>query len=132
MQSPVFVMNPIGLNLVTMHGRLILFLQSILEFLIRHDKLRKPVGSEQCIYSGNKMCLYVEGVGTCSLVLSSDFILYLEKTFYIPSFSKNLISVSRLVLFGYSFQFSDKSFTLYYKSIVVGMVFCLMVLFVLI
>ena len=63
---------------------------------------------------------HVEGVGTCSLVLRSGFILILEKTFYIPSFLRNLISVSRLVPFGYSFQFSNKSLLIYYKSDVVG------------
>ena len=82
--------------------------------------LRKPVGSEQDIYSGNKMCSHVEAVGTYNLVLSSSFILHLEKTFYIPSFSRNLISVSRLVHLDYSFNFSETSFNLFYKSDLVG------------
>ena len=76
--------------------------------------------SEQCIYSGNKMRSHVEAVGTCSLVLSSGFILNLEKTFYIPSFSRNLISVSRLVPLGYSFKFYETSFSLFYKSNLIG------------
>ena len=76
--------------------------------------------NEESIYSGNKMCSRVEGVGTLSLFLRSDYILRLEKTFYIPSFSRNLIFVSRLVPFGYSFQFSDKSLIIYYKSNIVG------------
>ena len=59
------------------------------------------------------MCSHVEVVGTCNLVLSSGFILNLEKTFYVPSFSKNLILVSRVVLLGYSFS-------LFYKSNLVG------------
>ena len=29
------------------------------------QNLRKPVGSEQCIYSGNKMSSRVEAIGTC-------------------------------------------------------------------
>ena len=73
------------------------------------------MGSEQCIYFGNKMRSHVEGVRTCRLVLSSGFVLELEKTFYILSFSRNLISISKLVPLGYSFQFSDKLFNLYYK-----------------
>ena len=76
--------------------------------------------SEQCIYSGNKMRSHVEAVGTCSLVLSSGFILNLEKTFYVPSFSRNLISASRVVSLGYSFSFSETSFSLFYKSNLVG------------
>ena len=72
--------------------------------------------SEQCIYSGNKMCSHVKVVGTCSLFLSSGFILNLEKTFYVPSFSRNLISISRIVPLGYSFSFYETSFSLFYKS----------------
>ena len=71
--------------------------------------------SEQCIYSRNKMRSHVGVVGTYNLVSSSGFTLNLEKTFYVPSFSRNLILVSRLVLFGYSFNFSKTSFSLFYK-----------------
>ena len=81
---------------------------------------RKPVGSEHCIYSGNMMRSRVEAVGTCRIVLSFGFVLGLEKTVYVPSFSKNLISVSRLVPFGYSFNFSDPVVKLFYKSDLVG------------
>ena len=63
---------------------------------------------------------YVEIVGTCILVLSSGFVLNLERIFYIPSFSRNLISASRLVSFGYSFNFSETFFNLFYKSDLVG------------
>ena len=82
--------------------------------------LRRLVGSKGCIYSRNKTCLRVEGVRTCSLVLKSGFNLILEKIFYIPTFSRNLNSVSSLVPFGYSFQFSDKSLFIYYKSNIIG------------
>ena len=84
------------------------------------QNLRKPMGNEQCIYSGNKMSSHVESIGTCNLVLSSGFILELEKTFYIPSFSKNLISISRLVPLGFSFNFTDSSFSISNKSKVIG------------
>ena len=76
--------------------------------------------SEQCIYSGNKMRSHVEAVGTCSLVLSSGFIFNLENAFYVPSFSRNLISISRIVPLGYSFSFYETSFSLFYKSNLVG------------
>jgi hypothetical protein len=49
------------------------------------QNLRKPVGSEQNILSGNKMGSHVEAIGTCYLILSSGFVLKLEKTFYVPS-----------------------------------------------
>ena len=80
------------------------------------------MSSEQCIYSRNKMHSHVEAIGTCSLVLSSGFILNLVKIFYIPSFSKSLIqfqefdSVSRVVPLGYSFSFYETSFNFFYKS----------------
>ena len=58
------------------------------------QNLRKPVGSEQNMLSGNKLGSLVEVIGTCTLTLSSGFILKLERTFYVPSFSQNLISIS--------------------------------------
>jgi len=36
---------------------------------------------------------HVEAVGTYKLVLKSGFQLDLESTFYVPSFSRNLVSV---------------------------------------
>ncbi|KAL4304232.1 hypothetical protein GQ457_10G014510 [Hibiscus cannabinus] len=82
--------------------------------------LRELVGAERHIYSGNKMQSHVEAIGTCELVISSGFVLILEKTFYIPSFSRNLISVSRLVPLGYCFKFSNVGFNLFYKSEIIG------------
>ena len=78
------------------------------------------MASEQCIYSRNKMRSHVEAIGTCNLVLSSGFLLNLEKTFYILSFSRSLISVSRVVPLGYSFNFYETSLNLFYKSNLVG------------
>ena len=76
--------------------------------------------SEQHIYSGGKISSHVESIGTCNLVLSSGFILRLEKTFYVHSFSKNLVSVSRLAPLGFSFNFLDSGFTLINKSRIIG------------
>ena len=78
------------------------------------------MGSERSILPGNKMSSHVEAIGTCYLTLRSGFVLELEKTLYVPSFSRNLISVSRLVPFGYSFNFLETSFSLFYKSDCVG------------
>ena len=69
----------------------------------------------------------MEAIGTCSLVLRSGFILELEKTFYVPSFFRNLISISRLVPLGFSFIFSDSGFSLSNKSKLLVIVHCLMV-----
>ena len=86
------------------------------------ENLRKPVGSEQYIYLGGKMSSHVEAIGTCSLVLSRGFILCLEKTFYIPSFSKNLIFVSRHAPLVFSFNFLDYGFSLINKYGIIGFV----------
>ena len=70
---------------------------------------------------------HVGVVGTYNLVSSSGFTLNLEKTFYVPSFSRNLILVSRVVHLGYSFSYYETSFSLFYKSNLLEMVHCLMV-----
>ena len=62
---------------------------------------------------------HLEAIGTYNLVISSGFILELEKTFYVPNFSRNLISISRLVLLGYSF-FLEGDSKLLYKSKLIG------------
>ena len=84
------------------------------------QNLRKPMGSELSILSGNKMSSHIEAIGTCSLTLSSGFVLVLERTFYVPSFSQNLIYVSRFVLLGFSFTFQDNVFNLFHKSNHIG------------
>jgi hypothetical protein len=63
---------------------------------------------------------HVEAIGACNLILSSNFNLVLEKTFYVPSFSKNLIYASRLAPLGLSFKFKDSGFALVNKSGIVG------------
>ena len=68
------------------------------------------------------MSSHVEAIGTCSLALSSYFILCLEKTFCVPSFSKNLIFVSRLSPLGFSFNILDSGFSLINKSGIIGFV----------
>ena len=92
----------------------------ILNTLQSMRNLSKLMESEQSIYFGNKTYTYVKAIGTCSLVLSSGLISNLKKTFYIPSFSRNLISISRLVPLGYSFNFSETCFSLFYKYDLVG------------
>lgn len=71
----------------------------------------------------------VKPVKICRLVLYSDFVLDLEKTFYIPNFSENLILVSRLIPLEYSFEFYEICFCLFYKSTFIGMVQCVMIYF---
>ena len=65
---------------------------------------------ERYIHSEGRSSSQMEAIGTCSLKLSRGFILQLEKTFYVSSFFRNSISVSALVPFGISCNFSDTDF----------------------
>ena len=65
----------------------------ILNTLQGMRNLRKPVGSEENVLSGNNVGSHVESIGTYNIVLGNGFVLDLERTFYIPSFSTNLILV---------------------------------------
>ena len=77
--------------------------------------------SELNILSSNKMGSHVEVIETCTLTLSNDFVLVLEITFYVSSFSRNLICVSRIVPLGFFFfTFQDNVFNLVYKSNHIG------------
>ena len=77
--------------------------------------LRKLVGSERYIHSGRRLSSHVEAIEAFSLELSSGFVLELEKTFYVPSFSRNLLSISTLIPLGISYNFKDTGFTLLIK-----------------
>ena len=44
----------------------------------------------------------------------------LETTFYVPSFSKNLISISRLLPYGFSFNFVGTSFHLVKDNVIIS------------
>ena len=49
----------------------------------------------------------VEFIRTFRLVLNSGHVLDLEETFYVPSLKCNLISISKLLPFGYDVNFKD-------------------------
>ena len=88
-----------------------------LQYFLDH---KRPIGSEHCIYIGNRVRSPVEAIGTCNIILNCGFILYLKKTFSIPNFSRNLILVSRLVPSRYSFHFSDLLCNIFNKFELVG------------
>ncbi|KAK3003892.1 hypothetical protein RJ639_020226 [Escallonia herrerae] len=68
---------------------------------------------------GNGEKAQVEVVGTLRLVLESGFNLDLIDIVYVPSMTRNLISVSRLDVYGYSFKFENKGFSLFLYSRVI-------------
>lgn len=89
----------IWLILIITHVESILFYKPYFKYLTRYANLRKPVRSEYNVYSENKMSSQMKATRPYYLTLSNGFVLESEKTFYLSSFSRNLISVSRFIPF---------------------------------
>ncbi|KAK3007962.1 hypothetical protein RJ639_013793 [Escallonia herrerae] len=84
------------------------------------NALKKLNKRDRNVLVGNREKDQVKAVGTLRLVLESGFNLDLVDTVYIPSMTRNLISVSRLDAYGYSFKFENKGFSLFFYSRVIG------------
>jgi len=69
---------------------------------------------------GNKEKVSVEAVGTYHLILDTGYHLNLMDTFYAPSVTKNLISLSKLDVVGYSFKFGNGCFSLFKRTFMIG------------
>jgi hypothetical protein len=65
----------------------------------------------------------VEAIGELPLELNNDFILRLHNVLYVPSLSRNLISVSCLDDGGFDCQFGNKQYLIIFDIKVVGLVF---------
>ena len=76
--------------------------------------------NEQGIYSGNGMRSHVKAVETFRLVLKSSFILDLANIFYVPSFSRNLVSVIKNFYLGFGFNFNGLNLNLMKDNSLVG------------
>ena len=46
------------------------------------------------------------------LILKTRFVLEFKKFFYVPSFSRNLISISKLIVVGYGFLFVNSTLSI--------------------
>ncbi|GKD46042.1 putative RNA-directed DNA polymerase [Tanacetum coccineum] len=75
---------------------------------------------ERTIRVGDGYERHVEAVGTLKLILKSGFIMYLKDTLYVPSITRNLISVPKLLLHDYEFMFGYYGLKLYFNSRRVG------------
>jgi len=69
--------------------------------------------NEKFVFMGNRVKVPVETVGTYRLILDTEFHVDLFDTFYVPSISRNLVSLSKLHVAGYSFRFGNGCFSLY-------------------
>ena len=69
---------------------------------------------------GNNEKADVVFVGDVILILDSSFRLMLKDTFYVPSFRRNLVSVSCLDMYDYSFEIKSNVISLFLNSNKVG------------
>ena len=69
---------------------------------------------------GNGVKVPVVATGTFRLFLDTDCCIDLFQTLYVPFISRNLVSMSKLDLEGYSFSFRNIRFSLFKNSSFVG------------
>jgi hypothetical protein len=79
-------------------------------------KLRKPRDGERYIYLGDGNKAEVEAIGHFRLLLKTGLYLDLFDTFVVPSFRRNLISISALDKLVFFCSFGDENFGLYRHS----------------
>ena len=79
---------------------------------------RKPSGGERYIYVGDGKSVEVEAIEMFRLLLRTEFYLDLNETFIVPLFRRNLISISALL--GFSYSFGSSKFSLFEDSKLVG------------
>jgi len=72
----------------------------------------KPIDSKRWIYVGDGKSVEVEAIGHFRLLLCTGFYLDLKDTFVVPSFRRNLVSVSYLDKLGYLCSFGNNVFRL--------------------
>ena len=68
----------------------------------------------------NHMKAPIEGIGTYCLILDSGYQLDLSEIIYVPSISRNLISVSKLDVCGFNGKFRSSIFSLFKNSGFIG------------
>jgi hypothetical protein len=78
---------------------------------------------ERSIRVANDVETEVEAIGELPLELNNVFILRLHNVLYVPSLSKNLISVSCLDDDGYDCQFDNRQCLILFDNKVVGLTF---------
>ena len=81
---------------------------------------RKPNKDESKLTMGNNEKADVMFVGDVILILDSGFKLMLKDTFYVPSFRRNLVSVSCLDSYDYSFKIKSNVISIFLNSNKVG------------
>ena len=72
--------------------------------------------NENFLFMGNRMKAPIEGMGTYRLVLGTRCHLDQLQTLYVPSFSRNLVYVSKLNVIGFTFKIGNGCFNLFNKN----------------
>nr|XP_033509199.1 uncharacterized protein LOC117274087 [Nicotiana tomentosiformis] len=72
------------------------------------------------LFMGNRMKAPIEGIRTYHLIIETGRHLDLLHTLYVPSVSRNLISLSRLDVSGFNLKFGNGCFNLYKNAIFFG------------
>jgi hypothetical protein len=78
---------------------------------------------ERSIRVTNGVEAEVEAIGKLLLELNNSFILHLHNILYVPSLSRNLISISYLGDDGYDCQFDNRQCLILFDNKVVGLAF---------
>ena len=76
--------------------------------------------NENFLFMGNCMKALIEGIGTYHLILDNGHHLDLIDTFYVPSVSRNLVSLSKLDVYGFTFKFGHGCFSLCKNNSIIG------------
>ena len=66
------------------------------------------------------MKVSIEGIGTYHLILDTGYHLNLLQIVYVPSVSRNLVSLSKLDVCGFNFKFGYGCFNLYKNTSFIG------------
>ena len=81
---------------------------------------QKPNDGERYIFVGDGKKAEVEAIETFRLFLKSRTYLDLNETYVVPSFRRNLVSISILDKFGYTCSFGNNKFSLFQNANLVG------------
>ena len=72
--------------------------------------------NDNFLFMGNRIKAPIEGIRTYRLVLDTRCHLDLLQTFYVPSLSRNLVSISKLDVIRFTFKFGNGCFNLFNKN----------------
>ena len=81
---------------------------------------RKPRSEEKYVFTSNDTSARVEGIGTFRLLLNTGHFVDLIDTFIVPTFRRNLVSVSNLDKFRYTCTFGNRKVSIKYENNIIG------------